>query len=81
MYLCSPVRLGGGIGRHAGLKHNLSALPEREGVEYRKFKEALTGHADGNLEPSPRNGEGAETRHGTSKGRRAHDEGIVQTTN
>ncbi|MDT3366149.1 MAG: HNH endonuclease [Bacteroidota bacterium] len=30
----------------------LSALSERRDVECRKFKEALTGKADGNLEPS-----------------------------
>ena len=42
----------------------LSALSERREVERRKFKEALTDQADGNLEPSPYGGEGAETRHG-----------------
>ena len=56
-------------GRHEGLRHGtcrqLSALSERRDVEYRKFKEALTDHADGNLEPSSGNREGAETRHGT----------------
>ncbi|MBR5100568.1 MAG: HNH endonuclease [Bacteroidales bacterium] len=31
---------------------HLSALSERRDVECRKFKEALTGNADGNLEPS-----------------------------
>ena len=44
----------------------MSALPERGDVECRKFKEALTDHADGNLEPSLYE-EGAETRHGTPK--------------
>ncbi len=47
-------------------KATLSALSERREVEYRKFKEALTGNADGNLEPSLFE-EGAETRHGTPK--------------
>ena len=42
----------------------MSALSERRDVECRKFKEALTGNADGNLEPS-RIAEGAETRHDT----------------
>ncbi len=45
----------------------LSARSERSDVECRKFKEALTGHADGNLEPSLRKEEGAETRHDTPK--------------
>ena len=45
----------------------LSARSERNDVECRKFKEALTGHADGNLEPSLREEEGAETRHDTPK--------------
>ncbi len=45
----------------------LSARSERSDVECRKFKEALTGHADGNLEPSLRTEEGAETRHDTPK--------------
>jgi hypothetical protein len=45
----------------------LSALSERIDVECRKFKEALTGQADGNLEPSLRMEEGAETRHDTPK--------------
>ena len=48
--------------------NHLSALPEREDVECRKVKEALTGHADGNLEPSLRKEEGAETRHDTPNG-------------
>ena len=43
----------------------MSALSERRVVECRKFKEALTGNADGNLEPSLRKEEGAETRHDT----------------
>ena len=34
----------------------LSALSERREVERRKFKEALTDQADGNLEPSPYGG-------------------------
>lgn len=42
----------------------LSALSEKREVERRKFKETLTGNAEGNLEPSFRNEEGAETRHG-----------------
>ena len=45
----------------------LSALSERRDVECRKFKETLTESAEGNLEPSSDNGEGAETRHGTPK--------------
>ena len=45
----------------------LSAHSERNDVECRKFKEALTGNADGNLEPSLRKEEGAETRHDTPK--------------
>ena len=35
---------------------HLSALSEKRDVECRKFKEALTGSADGNLEPSLRTG-------------------------
>ena len=35
---------------------HLSALSEKRDVECRKFKEALTGSADGNLEPSLRKG-------------------------
>jgi hypothetical protein len=46
-------------------RSKLSALSERRDVECRKFKEALTGHADGNLEPSLLREEGAETRHDT----------------
>ena len=46
----------------------LSALSEKKDVEYRKFKETLTGNAEGNLEPSLQMKEGAETRHGTPKG-------------
>ena len=46
---------------------HLSALSEKRDVECRKFKEALTDHADGNLEPSLRREEGAETRHDTPK--------------
>ena len=45
----------------------LSARSERSDVECRKFKEALTGSADGNLEPSLLRKEGAETRHDTPK--------------
>lgn len=45
----------------------LSARSERSDVECRKFKEALTGNADGNLEPSLWKKEGAETRHDTPK--------------
>ena len=45
----------------------MSAPSERKEVECRKFKEALTGKADGNLEPSFRKEEGAETRHDTPK--------------
>ena len=46
----------------------LSALSEKRDVECRKFKETLTGRAEGNLEPSLPTEEGAETRHGTPKG-------------
>ena len=46
---------------------HLSALSEKRDVECRKFKETLTGNAEGNLEPSLRKEEGAETRHGTPK--------------
>ena len=49
------------------LKAQLSALSERRDVECRKFKETLTGKADGNLEPSLVEEEGAETRHDTPK--------------
>jgi len=45
----------------------LSALSEKREVEHRKFKEALTGKAEGNLEPSLITEEGAETRHGAPK--------------
>jgi len=45
----------------------LSALSEKRDVECRKFKETLTGNAEGNLEPSLQKEEGAETRHGTPK--------------
>ena len=45
----------------------LSALSEKRDVECRKFKETLTGMAEGNLEPSLSEEEGAETRHGTPK--------------
>lgn len=49
------------IGRHWGLWINFyiyrgrnlrSALSEKRDVEYRKFRETLTGNADGNPEPS-----------------------------
>ena len=46
---------------------HLSALSEKRDVECRKFKETLTGNADGNLEPSLLMKEGAETRHDTPK--------------
>ena len=46
----------------------MSALSERRDVECRKFKEALTGQADGDLEPSLRKEEGAETRHDIPNG-------------
>ena len=45
----------------------LSALCERRDVECRKFKEALPGRAEGNLEPSLLQEDGAETRHDTPK--------------
>ena len=45
----------------------LSARAEKSDVECRKFKETLTGNADGNLEPSLLREEGAETRHDTPK--------------
>ena len=45
----------------------LSALSEKRDVECRKFKETLTEKAEGNLEPSLKTEEGAETRHGTPK--------------
>ena len=48
-------------------KNSLSALSEKREVERRKFKETLTGSADGNLEPSLGDKEGAETRHDASK--------------
>ena len=47
---------------------HLSALSEKRDVECRKFKETLTGNAEGNLEPSLQQKEGAETRHDTPKG-------------
>ena len=46
----------------------MSALSEKRDVECRKFKETLTGSADGNLEPSLQTKEGAETRHDTPTG-------------
>ena len=46
----------------------LSALSERRDVECRKFKETLPGRAEGNLEPSLPQEEGAETRHDTPTG-------------
>ena len=48
-------------------KNTLSALSEKREVERRKFKETSTAIADGNLEPSLNNEEGAETRHDASK--------------
>ena len=45
----------------------MSALSEKRDVECRKFKETLTGQAEGNLEPSLQKEEGAETRHDTPK--------------
>ena len=46
----------------------MSARSEKREVECRKFKEALTDNADGNLEPSLQDmKEGAETRHDTPK--------------
>ncbi len=51
-------------------KAQLSALSEKRDVECRKFKETIAGKADGNLEPSLRKEEGAETRHDTPKGPR-----------
>lgn len=50
-----------------GKNINKSALSEKREVEYRKFKEALTENADGNLEPSLNIKEGAETLHGKPK--------------
>ena len=47
----------------------LSALSEKRDVECRKFKETLADYAEGNLEPSLLKEEGAETRHGTPKGK------------
>ena len=47
---------------------HLSARAERSDVECRKFKETLPDQAEGNLEPSLREEEGAETRHDTPKG-------------
>ena len=52
-------------------KATLSALSEKREVERRKFKEALTGNADGNLEPSLLEEEGAETRHGAPKDKKS----------
>ena len=43
--------LGGGMVDTRDLA-KLSALSEKRDVECRKFKETLTGNADGNLEPS-----------------------------
>jgi hypothetical protein len=47
---------------------HLSALSEKRDVECRKFKETRPGRPAGNLEPSLRKKEGAETRHDTPKG-------------
>lgn len=49
------------------LSELLSAPGEIQEVELRKFREALTGNADGNPEPSSIIREGAETRHGGPK--------------
>ena len=46
-------------------KNKMSASSEKKGVEHRKFEEALTDNADGNLEPSL--WEGVETGHGGPK--------------
>lgn len=48
-------------------KSKLSASSERRNVEYLKFRETLTGNADGNPEPSLSNKEGAETLRDTPK--------------
>ena len=48
---------------------HLSALSERRDVECRKFKETRPKTSAGNLEPSLRKKEGAETRHDTPKDR------------
>lgn len=52
-------------------KTKLSALSETKDVECRKFKEALTENADGNLEPSLNSKEGAETRHDKPKSKKS----------
>ncbi len=53
-------------------KNNLSALSEKKGVEFLKFRETLTGNADGNPEPSHCNKtmKGAETKQGKSKSKK-----------
>lgn len=57
-----------------GKNQKKSALSEKREVEYRKFKEALTEDADGNLEPSLKNKEGAETLHGKPKAKKVSSE-------
>ena len=53
--------------------NKLSAISEKRLVEYRKFKEALTDNADGNLEPSLLIKEGAETLHGIPKSKKSKE--------
>ena len=52
---------------YRGKNQNQSAQKETSNVESPKLKETLTSNVDGNLEPSLRNQEGAETRRGKSK--------------
>ena len=66
----------GGTGRRIGLKP-LSALGETSGAELLKVGETFTG----NPEPSPRQGEGVETRRAAPTADQRQGEGIVQTTN
>ena len=66
----------GGTGRRIGLKP-LSALGETSGAELLKVGETFTG----NPEPSPRPGEGVETRRAAPTADQRQGEGIVQTTN
>ncbi|MDA3780318.1 MAG: HNH endonuclease signature motif containing protein [Bacteroidales bacterium] len=53
-------------------RNNLSALSEKRGVEFLKFRETLTDNADGNLEPShyKKTMKGAETKQGKSKSKK-----------
>lgn len=53
-------------------KNNLSALSEKRGVEFLKFRETLTDDADGNPEPShcKKTMKGAETKQGKSKSKK-----------